>query len=108
MVKVYEDLSNLQKNYFYSLICLALPIQKPIYTSVTYHYYDNTNDDEVFSFIRWQSENENKVFKMKIMHVQSVLPEEDIIALKMKTGEPSTKDAISKAVYYYLDCPEAE
>ncbi|MBW6517936.1 MAG: DUF5371 domain-containing protein [ANME-2 cluster archaeon] len=41
---------------------------------------------------------------MKIVHVQSVLPEEDIIALKLKTGESSTKDAISKAVYYYLDC----
>ncbi len=45
---------------------------------------------------------------MKIIHVQSVLPEEDIITLKMKTGEPSTKEAISKAVYHYLDCPEAE
>ena len=45
---------------------------------------------------------------MKIMHVQSVLPEEDIITLKMKTGESSTKEAISKAVYYYLGCPEAE
>lgn len=40
---------------------------------------------------------------MKIVHVQSVLPEEDIIALKTKTGESSTKDAISKAVYYYLE-----
>jgi len=45
---------------------------------------------------------------MKIIHVQSVLPEEDIITLKMKTGESSTKEAISKAVYHYLDCPEAE
>lgn len=41
---------------------------------------------------------------MKIEHVQSVLPEEDIIALKIKTGESSTKEAISKAVYHYLDC----
>jgi len=40
---------------------------------------------------------------MKIIHVQSVLPEEDIITLKMKTGESSTKEAISKAVYHYLD-----
>jgi len=39
---------------------------------------------------------------MKIMHVQSVLPEEDIMKLKIKTGESSTKDAILKAVYYYL------
>jgi hypothetical protein len=42
------------------------------------------------------------------MHVQSVLPEEDIIALKIKTGESSTKEAISKAVYHYLDCRVAE
>ena len=45
---------------------------------------------------------------MKIVHVQSVLPEDVIIALKIKTGEPSTKDAISKAVYHYLDCQEAK
>jgi len=42
------------------------------------------------------------------MHVQSVLPEEDIIALKIKTGESSTKDAISKAVCHYLECEFVE
>ncbi len=41
---------------------------------------------------------------MKLVHVQSVLPQEDIIALKDKTGESSIKDAISKAVYHYLRC----
>lgn len=40
---------------------------------------------------------------MKYVHVQSVLPEEDVIALKIKTGEPSIKGAISRAVYYYLE-----
>jgi len=45
---------------------------------------------------------------MKIVHVQSVLPEDVIIALKIKTGESSTKDAISKAVYHYLDCQAVE
>ena len=45
---------------------------------------------------------------MKIMHVQSVLPEVDVITLKIKTGESSTKDAISKAVYHYLDCQLVE
>ncbi len=40
----------------------------------------------------------------KIVHVQSVLPEEDVLALKMKTGESSVKEAISKAVYHYLKC----
>jgi len=41
---------------------------------------------------------------MKIVHVQSVLPEEDIIALKKKANEPSIKEAISKAIYHYLKC----
>lgn len=40
---------------------------------------------------------------MKFVHVQSVLPEEDVLALKIKTGETSVKDALSKAVYYYLE-----
>ena len=62
----------------------------------------------MFSITRWQSENEKKVVKMKITHVQSVLPEEDIITLKIKTGESSTKEAISKAVYHYLDCQFVE
>jgi hypothetical protein len=41
---------------------------------------------------------------MKIVHVQSVLPEEDVIVLKEKTGGLNIKDAISKAVYHYLEC----
>ncbi len=41
---------------------------------------------------------------MKFVHVQSVLPQEDVIALKQKSGESSIKDAISKAVYHYLKC----
>ena len=40
---------------------------------------------------------------MRFVHVQSVLPEEDVIALKIKAGEVSVKEAISKAVYYYLE-----
>jgi hypothetical protein len=40
--------------------------------------------------------------EMKIVHVQSVLPHEDVMALKEKTGESSVKEAISKAVYHYL------
>ncbi len=39
---------------------------------------------------------------MKIVHVQSVFPQEDVIALKEKTGESTVKEAVSKAVYYYL------
>ncbi len=41
---------------------------------------------------------------MKLVHVQSVLPQEDVIALKDKTGESSIKEAIYKAVYHYLQC----
>ncbi len=41
---------------------------------------------------------------MKIVHIQSVLPEDIVIALKQKSGEPSIKEAISKAVYHYLRC----
>jgi hypothetical protein len=37
-----------------------------------------------------------------MVHVQSIFPQEDIIALKEKTGEAHIKEAISKAVYFYL------
>ncbi|MCD4845042.1 MAG: DUF5371 domain-containing protein [Methanosarcinales archaeon] len=40
---------------------------------------------------------------MKIMHVNSALPDDDVTKLMNKTGESSIKDAISKAVYYYLN-----
>lgn len=41
---------------------------------------------------------------MKFVHVQSVLPQDDVIALKQKSEESSVKEAISKAVYHYLKC----
>jgi hypothetical protein len=37
-----------------------------------------------------------------MVHVQSIFPQEDIIALKEKTKEAHIKEAISKAVYFYL------
>lgn len=40
----------------------------------------------------------------KIMHAQTVLTVEEIEALKQKTGESSTKDAIAKAISHYLEC----
>ena len=40
----------------------------------------------------------------KIMHAQTVLTTDDIDALKQKTGESSTKDALAKAVTHYLEC----
>ncbi|MEL4305316.1 DUF5371 family protein [Methanococcoides sp. LMO-2] len=41
---------------------------------------------------------------MKIVHAQTVLAEDQLEALKKKTGETSTKDALSKAVDHYLEC----
>jgi hypothetical protein len=38
------------------------------------------------------------------MHVQTVLVVEDIEALKIKSGESNTKDALAKAVQHYLEC----
>jgi hypothetical protein len=46
--------------------------------------------------------------KKDIVHVQSVLLQEDVIALKKKTRESSVKEAISKAVDYYLKFGEDE
>ncbi|HIH45000.1 MAG TPA: DUF5371 domain-containing protein [Candidatus Methanoperedenaceae archaeon] len=40
----------------------------------------------------------------KIMHAQTVLTDEDLSALKQKTGEKNTKDALAKAVQHYLEC----
>ncbi|HEY9246834.1 MAG TPA: DUF5371 family protein [Candidatus Methanoperedens sp.] len=44
---------------------------------------------------------------MKFVHVQSVLPQEDVIALKKKSGKSSIKEAVAEAVYHYLKCDEA-
>ena len=41
---------------------------------------------------------------VKIVHAQTVLAEEDLIALKQKCKESSTKDALSTAVQHYLEC----
>jgi hypothetical protein len=46
--------------------------------------------------------------KMNIVYIQSVFPQEDIIALKRITREPNIKDAISKAVYHYLECNKTD
>ena len=41
---------------------------------------------------------------VKIKHVGIVLMEDDFEALKSKTGESTTKEAITKAVTHYLEC----
>jgi hypothetical protein len=40
----------------------------------------------------------------KIVHVQTVLMDEELSALKQKTGEETTKDALAAAVQHYLEC----
>jgi hypothetical protein len=40
----------------------------------------------------------------KIMHAQMVIIEDDLLALKEKSGEKNTKDALAKAVAHYLEC----
>jgi len=42
---------------------------------------------------------------VKIVHAQTVLPEDTLKELKRKTGESTTKDAIAKAIEHYLKCP---
>ena len=39
----------------------------------------------------------------KIVHVQTIMLEEDLIELKKKTKEVNTKDALTKAIEYYLE-----
>jgi hypothetical protein len=46
--------------------------------------------------------------KAKSVHVQSLLSQEDIIALKQKSGESTITDAIATAVYHYLKCSDTE
>lgn len=38
----------------------------------------------------------------KIVHCQTVMHQEDVEALKQKTGESSVKEALSKAALAYL------
>lgn len=43
-----------------------------------------------------------------LVHVQSIFPKDDVIALKMKTKEAHVKEALLKAVYFYLENAEEE
>jgi len=38
-----------------------------------------------------------------LVHVQSIFPKDDVLALKMKTKETHIKEALIKAVYFYLE-----
>jgi len=39
---------------------------------------------------------------VKIVHVQTVLMEDELAALKQKTNEGNTKDAVAAAIHHYL------
>lgn len=45
---------------------------------------------------------------MKLVHVQSIMTEEQLEELKEKTGEKATKDAIQKAVDFYIEAHQGE
>jgi hypothetical protein len=38
-----------------------------------------------------------------LVHVQSIFPKEDVLALKMKSKEAHIREALLKAVYFYLE-----
>lgn len=60
------------------------------------------NRNQNIAFIQGSYDQRN------LVHVQSILPQEDIIALKEKTKEAHIKEAISKAVYFYLHATDQE
>ncbi|MFA4957557.1 MAG: DUF5371 family protein [Candidatus Methanoperedens sp.] len=60
------------------------------------------NRNQNIAFIQGSYDQRN------LVHVQSILPQDDIIALKEKTKEAHIKEAISKAVYFYLHATDQE
>lgn len=75
--------------------------EKTMQTNSSCSNFDQNNLDQ--DALRSLAQGDS-LMHLKIVHVQSVLPEEDIIALKEKTGESTIKDAIAQAVYHYLEC----
>jgi hypothetical protein len=51
---------------------------------------------------------EESLEQKNLVHVQSIFPQDDIVALKVKTREAHVREAISKAVYFYLKCANEE
>ncbi len=41
---------------------------------------------------------------VRIVHAQTVLLEDELEALKQKTNEETTKDALAAAIHHYLEC----
>lgn len=59
---------------------------------------NNSTDKENSSSNLKEEQKEQK----NLVHVQSIFPQDDIVALKVKTREAHVREAISKAVYFYL------
>ena len=59
-------------------------------------FLKNSNKENSSNLKEEQKEIKN------LVHVQSIFPQDDIVALKMKTREAHVREAISKAVYFYL------
>ena len=49
-----------------------------------------------------------KYFMGRLVIVQTKLPEDVLIELKKKTKEETTKEALAKAIYHYLECKYTE
>lgn len=64
---------------------------------------DNVNREDSSGILK-EGSGEQK----NLVHVQSIFPQDDVIALKVKTGEAHIREAISKAVYFYLKCATEE
>jgi hypothetical protein len=57
--------------------------------------------------LKMDKQNPNSILKegnepKNLVHVQSIFPRDDVVALKVKTKETHVREAISKAVYFYL------
>ena len=57
-------------------------------------------------FVNTQNPNtlaQGSAGQKNLVHVQSIFPKEDVLALKMKTKATHIKEALLKAVYFYLE-----
>jgi hypothetical protein len=52
--------------------------------------------------------NMQNLGQKKMVNVQSIFPKEDVLALKMKTKEAHIKEALIKAVHFYLENAEED
>ena len=42
------------------------------------------------------------IFMGKLVHAQTVIDEKDLLKLKVKTKETTTKNALEKAIFFFL------